>query len=79
MEGALSLSCRVGDEHVLQFAIKMSRRDSMCMMAQRNDMAGITRLLNEGVDPAADEERGVRLMMGVVLVGQMAVSLYACG
>ena len=42
----------------------MSRRDSMCMMAYRNDMAGITRLLNEGVDPAADEERIVRLMMG---------------
>ena len=36
----------------------------MCMMAIANDMAGITRLLNEGVDPAADEERWVRLMMG---------------
>jgi hypothetical protein len=46
----------------------MSRRDSMCMMAQRNDMAGITRLLNEGVDPAADEERYVRLMMGHCIV-----------
>jgi hypothetical protein len=43
----------------------MSRRESMYLMAYRNDMAGITRLLNEGVDPAADEQRtDVRLMMG---------------
>ena len=44
----------------------MSRRDPMWRMAIRNDMAGITRLLDEGVDPAVDEEREtwVRLMMG---------------
>jgi hypothetical protein len=43
----------------------MSRRDLMYAMAYRNDMAGITRLLNEGVDPAVDEEREeVRLMIG---------------
>ena len=41
MEGALSLSCRVGDEHVLQFAIKMSLRPAMYWMAFGNDMAGI--------------------------------------
>ena len=47
----------------------MSRRDSMFSMAHHNDMAGITRLLNEGVDPAADEERNaVRLMMGHCIV-----------
>ena len=37
----------------------------MCAMAYRNNMEGITRCLDEGVDPAADEERsGVRLMSG---------------
>jgi hypothetical protein len=36
----------------------------MWRMAYHKDMAGITRLLNEGVDPAADEERWVRLMDG---------------
>ena len=34
-----------------------SGRDPMCFMADRNDMEGITRCLDEGVDPAADEER----------------------
>ena len=48
-----------------QSPIKMSGRDPMWRMAMRNDMEGITRLLDEGVDPAADEERGgVRLMGG---------------
>ena len=43
----------------------MSGRDPMWRMAMRNDMEGITRCLDEGVDPAADEERiGVRLMSG---------------
>ena len=42
----------------------MSRRPSMWRMAYHKDMAGITRLFNEGVDPAVDEEREVRLMMG---------------
>jgi hypothetical protein len=42
-----------------------SGRDPMCLMAKRNDLEGITRLLDEGVDPAADEERAyVRLMIG---------------
>ena len=40
------------------------RRRTMYQMARDNDMAGITRLLDEGVNPAADEERSVRLMMG---------------
>ena len=36
----------------------------MWWMAANNDLEGITRLLDEGVDPAADEERsGVRLMI----------------
>jgi hypothetical protein len=42
----------------------MSRRP-MYEMAGDNDLEGITRLLDEGVNPAADEERDeVRLMMG---------------
>jgi hypothetical protein len=42
----------------------MSRRDTMYWMARDNDLEGITRLLDEGVNPAADEERLVRLMVG---------------
>jgi hypothetical protein len=43
----------------------MSHRTPMCQMARNNDMEGITRCLDEGVDPAADEERDkVRLMIG---------------
>ena len=64
MEGALSLCCRVGDEKFSAVSIKMSGRDPMHEMARRNDMEGITRWLDEGVDPAADEERLVRLMVG---------------
>ena len=41
----------------------------MWRMARRNDMEGITRCLDEGVDPAAEEERLVRLRWVVVLVG----------
>jgi hypothetical protein len=32
-------------------------RKKMAVMAQHNDIEGITRLLDEGVDPAAEEER----------------------
>jgi hypothetical protein len=46
----------------------MSRRDPMYQMARHNDVEDITRLLDQGVDPAADEERaGVRL----IIVGQV--------
>ena len=48
-----------------QSSTTMSLRQPMWRMAQRNDLEGITRLLDEGVDPAADEERSpVRLMIG---------------
>ena len=40
------------------------RRGRMFLMARDNDMAGIARLLDEGVNPAANEERPVRLMVG---------------
>jgi hypothetical protein len=45
----------------LQFSTMMSGRLPMYVMAV--DIEGITRLLDEGVDPAADEEQWVRLMM----------------
>jgi hypothetical protein len=32
-------------------------RKKMAVMAKHNDIEGITRLLDEGVDPAAEEER----------------------
>jgi hypothetical protein len=32
-------------------------RPKMACMAEDNDIAGVVRLLDEGVDPAADEER----------------------
>jgi hypothetical protein len=65
VEGALSLWFRV--ELVMkicvQYLTKMSRLESMYWMAKYNDMEGITRRLDEGVNPAADEERDwVRLM-----------------
>jgi hypothetical protein len=49
-----------------QSSTTMSHRQPMWWMARDNDLEGITRLLDEGVDPAADEEResGVRLMIG---------------
>jgi hypothetical protein len=48
-----------------QTSTTMSHRKAMWLMAAGKDTEGITRLLDEGVDPAADEERsGVRLMMG---------------
>ena len=34
-------------------------RKSMVVVARDNDIEGITHLLDEGVDPAADEERGL--------------------
>jgi hypothetical protein len=51
----------------------------MYEMAMRNDMEGITRCLDEGVDPAADEERSaVRLWWVVVLVWTGDVCLMLC-
>ena len=48
-----------------QSSTTMSHRKPMWAMAFINDLAGITRALDEGVDPAADEERDkVRLMIG---------------
>ena len=48
-----------------QSSTTMSHRKPMWRMAQRNDLEGITRLLDEEVDLATDEERSVvRLMMG---------------
>ena len=47
-----------------QSSTTMSHRQPMYQMAIFNDLEGITRLLDEGVDPAADEERAVCLMMG---------------
>jgi hypothetical protein len=51
---------------------------SMYCMARDNDMEGISRLLDEGVNPAVDEERsGVRLTMGRCIAGKVEVSLYS--
>ena len=47
-----------------QSSTTMSHRKPMWWMAYDNDLECITRLLDEGVDPAADEERAVCLMMG---------------
>ena len=50
----------------------------MWRMANRNDLEGITRCLDEGVDPAADEEGiGVRLMVGSSVGSTLDMSL--CG
>ena len=50
----------------------------MVEMACDNDLEGISRLLDEGVNPAAYEERsGVRLTMGRCIAGQLDVSLYS--
>ena len=47
----------------LQSPTTMDERESMYWMAVANDIEGITRLLDEGVNPAANEERSpVRLM-----------------
>jgi hypothetical protein len=62
-----------------QFSTTMSHRRPMWMMAHNNDLPGIKRALDEGVNPAADEERGgerrgVRLMMGHWLDGCLSTA-----
>ena len=48
----------------VQYSNTMSRRLPMWELAYGNDIEGITRLLDEGVYPTADEERDwVRRMM----------------
>ena len=71
-KGALSLSCRVLVVMIMimcpQSPTMMSRRRrKMYWMAHDNDVEGITRLLDEGVNPAADEERWVRRVVGCSL------------
>ena len=55
-----------------------SGRVPMCRMAAVYDMEGITRLLDEGVDPASDEERElVRLVIGRC-IGWTGRRVYVC-
>jgi hypothetical protein len=57
----------------LQFPTTMSDHNPMWWMASVNDMAGITCLLDEKVDPADEERSDVRRMMG------RCVDWIACG